>query len=223
MSAKETILRWLSAVQGLPRRLTRQKLILIAAAAVFLTGVVMLGAATYQRSAAYRSRIVDLRMEAIGELSTQAAYFTNVQVISNSREIFGVTVPFTQSKYIYSYDGVIRAGVDFAGIDYTIDARRRTVTVSVPPARITAVSVDENSLEVYNEAQSIFTPLTLGDMQASRQQMELEAREQAIGNGLLESAAENARLLIHAFLQSDPALQDYEFIWPEAAEEVTAP
>ena len=108
-------------MQGLPRRLTRQKLILIAAAAVFLTGVVMPGAATYQRSAAYRSRIVDLRMEAIGELSTQAACFTNVQVISNSREIFGVTVPFTQSKYIYNH------------VDVSLAAHRRIRKRHTPP------------------------------------------------------------------------------------------
>ena len=50
------------------------------------------------------SKSTKLGFENIGELATQTAYCTSVNVTEGSRELFGVTIPFTQSKYIYSYD-----------------------------------------------------------------------------------------------------------------------
>ena len=182
-------------------------------AAMILLGLVCIGIGSWQTYNANRSRIVNLRMEDIGELSTQAAYFTNVQVISNSRELFGVTVPFTQSKYIYSYDGVIKAGIDFTKLTYAIDSNAKMITVRLPEAYITSVSVDEDSLVIYDESKNIFTPLKLDDIQSSRKQMEVEAIEQATANGLLVEASENAKILIKAFLLSNPDLSDHEIVW----------
>ena len=165
---------------------------------------------TYQ---AHRSRIIRLKMEDIGELSTQAAYFTNVQVISNSRELFGMKIPLTQNKYIFSYDGVIKAGIDFTKLTYTVDSLQKVITVHLPEPYITGISVDEESLEIYDETNNIFTPLKLTDFEKSRQAMEAEAQEQAIANGLLEETLENAKVLIRAFLFSDASLADHEIIW----------
>lgn len=180
---------------------------------MILLGIVCIGIGSWQTFNANRSRTVNLRMEDIGELSTQAAYFTNVQVISNSRELFGVTIPFTQSKYVYSYDGVIKAGIDFTKLAYTIDSNEKTITVYLPEAYITGVSVDEDSLVIYDESKNIFTPLKLNDIQSSRKQMEVEAIDQATANGLLIEATDNAKILIKAFLLSNPDLSDHKIMW----------
>ena len=65
------------------------------------------------KEAVSESRPVKLGFEEIGELATQAAYCTEINVTDASRELFGLKIPFTQSKYIYSYDVVIKAGIDF--------------------------------------------------------------------------------------------------------------
>jgi len=184
-------------------------------ATMLLLGFIFIGIGSWKTYTANSSRIVNLRMEDIGELSTQAAYFTNVQKISNSRDIFGITVPFTQNKYIYSYDGVIKAGIDFAKLTYAIDSNSKIITVNMPEAYITSISVDEDSLVIYDESKNIFTPLKLDDIQSSRKQMEIEAVEQAIANGLLLEAAENAKILINAFLLSNPTLSDHTILWQE--------
>ena len=54
-----------------------------------------------------------LGFEDIGQLATQAAYCTEVKVAEKSAELWGLTIPFTQSKYIYSYDVEVKAGFDF--------------------------------------------------------------------------------------------------------------
>ena len=64
------------------------------------------------------SKTTKIGFENIGELATQSAYCTQVNVTDASREFNGVTIPFTQSKYVYSYDFVIKAGFDFGEIEW---------------------------------------------------------------------------------------------------------
>ena len=42
-------------------------------------------------------KLTRLGFEDIGELATQAAYCTEVNVTEGARELFGLTIPFTQS------------------------------------------------------------------------------------------------------------------------------
>lgn len=187
----------------------------ILSGALILIGIILIMIGGYEKRVAYSSRIVDLRMENIGELSTQNAYFTNVQVISDSRELWGVTIPFTQSKYIFSYDGMVKAGINFKEITYSVNTTDKTISVNLPAAYITSVSVDESSLEIYDESRSIFTPLNLADFRESRLALETEAVNQAIGNGVLTDAISNAKILVQAFLLSDASLTDYTIVWHE--------
>ena len=159
------------------------------------------------------SHTINLRFEDIGELATQVAYFTNVQIISNSRNVFGIEVPFTQNKYIFSYDGVIRAGVDFTKVEYEIDHEAKKVCITLPEARIMGVDADEDSLRVYDETKNIFTPLKLEDIETSRKKMEEEAENQAINNGIKEAAYENAKILLRTFLLGNESLSNYEIVW----------
>lgn len=175
-----------------------------------LAVVVASGISTYH---ARKSRTVNLRMENIGELSTQAAYYTNVQVIRNDRKVFDITVPFTQNQYIYSYDGIIKAGIDFSKLRAIANEIDKTITVTIPHAFITSNEVDENSLEIYDESRNIFTPLKLEDIQASRELMKEEAAETAMQNGILEAAETNAKQLIECFLKTDPANEQYTILF----------
>lgn len=149
----------------------------------------------------------------IGELATQAGYFTNVQVINDQRELFGWGIPLTQSKCIFSYDGRVKAGMDFGAIEINVDERKKVVHVKLPPAKILSTEVDEDSLFVYDESQSIFTPLTLDKVKDSRMKLVEEVKDTALANGLLEAASKNAETLLKGMLHStyDPEKYTYEF------------
>ncbi len=154
------------------------------------------------RSTSITSANIELRLKDIGELATQAGYFTNVQDISNSRTIFGVKVPFTQSRYIYSYDGVVKAGINFEEVKAAVDEDAKAVTVRLPAPQILDVTVDEDSLYVYHEKESAFTPLKLTDINNSTAAMKNEVRKKAVDNGILENARSNAETLIAAFVRN---------------------
>lgn len=153
--------------------------------------------------------MVNFGLKDIGELATQAGHFTNVQVISGSRKIWGADIPLTQSKYIFSYDGVIKAGIDFEQIEVNVDDAARVITVKLPEIKILSSEVDPKSLEIYDETKSIFTPLSLSSVNMSLIEMDEEVREKAIGNGILENARTNAEALITGFLAGTFDLQKY--------------
>ena len=57
-----------------------------------------------------------LGFEDIGELATQSANCTSIRVEDKDRKLFGVSIPFTQTKYIYTYDTTVKAGIDFSKV-----------------------------------------------------------------------------------------------------------
>ncbi len=165
-----------------------------------------------------RSRTVSLRLKNLGELTTQSCTYTNVQVIRNSRQVLGITVPFTQSHYIYSYDGEIKAGIDFSKVTFAVDEPNRQITISMPPVQVFSNEIDQDSLTIYDEEKNIFTPLKLTNLNDSLTQLKTESEASAVANGLLENAMTNAETLVISFLSSAYDPEVYSFQCVTAAE-----
>lgn len=146
------------------------------------------------------SRTTAFGLKNIGELATQAGYFTTVQTISKSRDVLGIIVPGTQSNYVYSYDGVIKAGIDFEELDISVDDLRHEITIRFPEFRILSTEIDDDSFKLYNDGANLFTSLKLEDVNRSNTELKKAARETAVRNGILENARTNAELLIRGFL-----------------------
>ena len=155
------------------------------------------------------SRTVELGFKDVGKLVTQEAYYTNIQVIDNTRELFGYTVPGTRTKVIFSFDGMVQAGIDFEKVTVETDNDSRIIIIGLPEAEIFTVVVDENSLQIYDESESIFTPLSVVAYQESRVKLQSEVREKAIANGMLENAAKNAQNIISEFVKGIGEYADY--------------
>ena len=160
------------------------------------------------------SETVEMELKNIGELATHAGYYTNVQVIKSSRQIFGVDIPLTQSQFIFSYDGVVKAGVDFADIEIGVDEGRGQIVVTLPEIKVLSNEIDLDSLEIYDESNNIFHPLNIDDINVSLIEMQEESEAKAIENGLLESARANAEALLRGMLAGFYDAQDYviEFV-----------
>ena len=116
-----------------------------------------------------------------------------VNVTDRAKKLFGVKVPFTQSKYIYSYDVVVKAGIDFNKIKWSVNDK--TITVEMPEAKILSCEVKTDSFKVYHEEESIFTKISLKDNNKSFEKLKATAKKDAKANGLLSNAEKNAKLL----------------------------
>lgn len=150
---------------------------------------------------------VNLGFKNLGILVTQECRTTVVNVTEASREILGVEIPFTQSKYIYSYDVVVKAGYDFNEIDCT--PQEDKIIVTLPPPEIMESAIDEDSFQVYYEEESAFRHITMSENSEARSEMIESAVQTATNNGLLENAEENAKTILTAFIGQSFDLQKY--------------
>lgn len=191
-----------------PNRVNKN--LLLVSLVVILISITIIAAMLIQtRKNQVESRNIAFGLKDMGELVTQAGYFTNVQSSTSTRQLFGMDIPFTTSKYIYSYDGVVKAGLDFAGIEVQVDDANRTVTVLLPEIEILDVNIDNDSLKIYDESQSIFTPLHISDVNEAQIELKEQVRQTAIDNGILEEAEKNARTIIGGFLSGTMDLKNY--------------
>ena len=131
-----------ASAHPLPLRLAIWVVLLAAVAALVGAGLHASGVI-----GSHSSKTTRLGFEDIGEMATQAAYTTQVNVTEGSRVLWGVTIPFTQSKYIYSYDVTIKAGIDFGGIDWDLDEEQKTIRVTMPETRVLSSEINLDSFK----------------------------------------------------------------------------
>lgn len=97
----------------------------------------------------------------------------------------------------------IGAGVDLADLDpesFVVDAENGTVLVKLPPAEVLYAYLDSEATEVIDRDTGL---LTKGDYELeteARREAESLLESQAVENGLLKTAQENAETTIAEFL-----------------------
>lgn len=160
-----------------------------------------------------KSKTTKIGFEDIGELATQSARTTEISTIEGSRDLFGVEIPFTQSKYIFSYDVEIKAGFDFTQIEWSLNDH--TIEVKLPEAKILSSELDLDSFEVYLEDESIFREITLDETNEAKQELMKTAEEDAIANGLLDNAGANAETILTGFFAGVYDMDEYEIVFTD--------
>ena len=138
----------------------------------------------------------------MGFLVTQEYYFTEVVSNSRVRTLFGITLPFTESSYVVSYDGTVAAGVDLSDVTVEKDEINGVITVHLPAAEISQVNIDPASFKLYDEKNGLGTSISVADYNASLVEAESSARTKALEKGLTEKAAANAQTIIGNFINS---------------------
>lgn len=157
-----------------------------------------------------------LGFEDIGELATQSVTCTSVRVDTKEKNLLGITIPFTKSKAVYSYDTTIKAGIDFSDVKCKLGDTKKTkknIYVDIPEIRILSVDIDPNSFKIYHEDESIFAPITLEEHNESLKELEITAQNDAINNGLYDKAFENAKVLLTAFISQVYDPDEYKIIF----------
>lgn len=162
----------------------------------------------------YTTKTLEFGLRDIGELATQAGYYTNVNIIENAnRTIAGVPIPLTSSKAIMTYTGTIKAGIDFDQIIIDINDETKIVSLTMPNPRILSNEIDLNSFEKYDESNSIFNPINVENYNQSLIEMKSKAETQAISNGIFEAAKSNAESLIGTMFKNVSGSEEYKLVF----------
>ncbi|MBQ3275935.1 MAG: DUF4230 domain-containing protein [Oscillospiraceae bacterium] len=138
----------------------------------------------------------------MGFLVTEEYYFTEVVSYSSIKTLFDWELGITESRYLVSYDGVVTAGIDFAGITVTKDTDDGLLTVTLPRASIRNIDIDMESFELYTEKEGWGNPISVADYNQSLVELEKNAENRALDRGILDRAGENAVRVIDNFIKS---------------------
>ena len=142
--------------------------------------------------------VVQNQINEIAELATVTYSYTELGQYESSKEFYGAKVPFTTNKFILTYDGVIKAGVDMSKAQ--VESKDGTITVILPEAQVLSHEIDENSVKVFDEKTSIFNQFTVEDYTAFYADQKKSVEEKAIAKGLLTEAKAQAVKAVEAAL-----------------------
>lgn len=153
------------------------------------------------------TEVIEDGLRDMGVLITQEYYFTMVEEYTDTKKVLFIFP--SVSSFIYSYDGVVTAGIDCTKIDVSKDDTKKEITISIPKSDIYSVNVDQESFKVYEEKERLWNQLTLSDFNSSRTEFENSAKEKALSKGILKQADTNAKNVIKNFVDALQESDDY--------------
>lgn len=158
--------------------------------------------------------IINSEIQEIGELATVEYMFTNAAKFTDHKQIKDWNIPLTEKSFTLKWDGVIKAGVKVDQIKVELNEAERKILVTIPGAEILSYDVDEDAVEVLDETNNKFNPITVSDKVNFDAKTEQEMKDRAIENGLLEKAQKSAEKIIRNILISNPAVtEDYSIVF----------
>ena len=167
-------------------------------------------------------KITEIGFENIGELATQSVTTTTVRVETKDLKLFNVSIPLTQSKYIYTYNTTIKAGINFSDVKWQLgdtDDTSHNIYVDIPEVKTLSADIDLDSFKVLHEENNIFSPITLTEHNDSLIQLRENALSDAINSGLYDRALDNAKTILTSFISQVYPSNEYSIIFSERARE----
>ena len=167
-------------------------------------------------------KITEIGFENIGELATQSVTTTTVRVETKDLKLFNVSIPLTQSKYIYTYNTTIKAGINFSDVKWQLgdtDDTSHNIYVDIPEVKTLSADIDLDSFKVLHEENNIFSPITLTEHIDSLIQLRENALSDAINSGLYDRALDNAKTILTSFISQVYPSNEYSIIFSERASE----
>ncbi len=145
------------------------------------------------------TEIIKDGLKEMGTLITQEYYFTQVEEYKSTERVW---IFDSKASFIFSYDGVVTAGIDCNDIEITKDDEAKIIDVKIPKSNIIGVNIDHDSFKIYEEKEGLWNKLDMTKYNNSIIEFENEAKNKAINKGIIDKADENAKTLIESFINS---------------------
>ena len=152
------------------------------------------------------------------KLVTSDYKYTTTGIITDFNTIAGLKVPFTTDKIVFTYSGIIQAGIDIHDVQYDVNNDTKTIYIMLPQAEKISHEIDMDSFQFETVKDSWFNAIEYDEFtneaNANKHNMEIEAEEQ----GTLYSEAEaNAKNVIREILTQASVTQGYHYKFITAA------
>lgn len=178
--------------------------ILIFILIAFISGIFF---ANKQTEPEITSTLIQNRIEQASDLVTTKYHYTKVGKFENSLNLNGWSIPLTNKYFILTFEGEIQLGTDLSKAN--IEISDSTIHVTVDKPTVISNSIDESSIEVYDETKNIFNPISVSDYKAFAVKQKEKALSEAKKKGLMKTAQENTKKSIKQIISIIPNTDDY--------------
>ena len=156
---------------------------------------------------------LEQQLSSLSELVTAKYFYRNAtQQEASKTWLWGWEMPFSDVSLLAAYDGTIKAGIDFKEIQVDVNEPKKTITITLPPSKITDNNIPQETINVLEVRNNLFNNVSFNDynqfISAEKDVMEAKAIEQ----GVLVEADNEARTTIKAFLSLIPGMSEYTLI-----------
>lgn len=136
-----------------------------------------------------------------GELVSVSQNYSIVEKSGNSARLFDIIdIPFTDNSFWYRYNGTIKAGVNLENIESEDIANG--VKLSLDQPYIISNSPDMQTSGVLEERNNALNPIKISDIDKFQADCVSRGEQDAINNGLLDEAREQAEARLTELFQT---------------------
>lgn len=178
--------------------------ILIFILIAFISGIFF---ANKQTEPEITSTLIQNRIEQASDLVTTKYHYTKVGKFENSLNLNGWSIPLTNKYFILTFEGEIQLGTDLSKAN--IEISDSTIHVTIDKPTVISNSIDESSIEVYDETKNIFNPISVSDYKAFAVEQKEKALSEAKKKGLMKTAQKNTEKSIKQIISIIPYTDDY--------------
>lgn len=168
-----------------------------------------------------REENLDELFASASELVTLKYYYTNAADLEKYRELFGMKVPLTTYQTVFTYDGVISAGIDLSDIVYDeIDNEKKTIHITLPYPKIISNELDTSSFKYYDVKNSIFTSISPEEITYKIDELK-QMQEDDLKNrdGFYDNVSNNAENVLRNLLYTSELTSEYKVTFKVAKPE----
>ncbi|MDR0234339.1 MAG: DUF4230 domain-containing protein [Zoogloeaceae bacterium] len=165
----------------------------------------------------------------IGEYASLAYHYSTVVKDTTAMDFNGWTIPFTTSKYIFTYDGIMKLGFDCSKIEIKETpaeaGKLPVIRILLPPIKVLSHEVIDDSVEVYDQAQSVFNEIKIQNAFNITGERKRELEKKVMAGDMVKEAQTSAEQQFGALLRGLPGIRDnYEIVleWQEAVTQTPA-
>ncbi|WP_313756220.1 DUF4230 domain-containing protein [Tissierella sp.] len=176
------------------------KLILIAIVIIMVLGIIGYAKISTTRKTNLLSNKVEENILRLVELSTVKYNYTNIVEYEDKIELSGISIPFTNKKFILKYSGYIKAGIELDSIEVNLKDKE-TIEIKMDKAKIFENVIPEEEVYFYDERDSVFNKLSFKDLYVVLIQEKEKMKDEVIDKGILNDAEKNGKEIITSLLE----------------------
>ena len=153
------------------------------------------------------STLIQNRIEQASDLVTTKYHYAKVGKFENSLSLNGWSIPLTNKNFILTFEGEIQLGTDLSKAE--VEIKDSTIHVTVDKPTVISNSIDESSIEVYDETKNIFNPISVNDYKKFAVEQKETALSEAKKKGLMKTAQENTKKSVKEIISIIPDTDEY--------------